>query len=109
VSNHIKGRGAIGVTGRGMQADLWDYDTWMKQSAVGGSLRSMQMRKVDSALKDYHRVGWKTDFGKKYKCYITILAELSDHWEKKAESERAVPRAQLGLQIFDVLRSGALA
>jgi hypothetical protein len=108
VNDYIRGRHGTGVTGRGPSNDLWNYETWMKQSNVGGAIRSPQIRKIDTALKDYHSGDWDTGFIKKYKAFITILTELIDHAEKKPTSERAVPRAQLGMQIFDVFRSGVL-
>jgi hypothetical protein len=109
VSDHIRDMKGVGVTGRAPSRDLWDHATWLRQSEVKGSVRSSDLRIIDTALKEYHNHDWKDGFKEKYKSYINVLTGLMDHAQKKPVSERSLPRAQLGVQVFDVLRSGALA
>lgn len=101
-------RGTTGVTGIAPATDLWDVDTWMHQSALKGAMRSSLVRKIDSALKDYHKVRWAQDFKAKYKAFITILDAAMKHREQKPDSERGFAIARLAKQACDVFRSGAM-
>lgn len=95
-----------GVTGFLGLGDLWDMATWKRFSGVSGSMRSSQLRKIDNRLAEYWRGTWDLNFKKKFKALVQILEAVMEHRRAKPRSERALPVAQLGLQVTDVVRAG---
>jgi hypothetical protein len=95
-----------GVTGFYAAGDIWDEATWKRQSAVGGSMRSSTLRKIDRRVTEYWRRTWGLDFKKKYRALVRVLEAVMEHRIAKPQSARSTPICQLGLQVIDVVRDG---
>lgn len=103
IQNEIQRQRILGVT-IAAATDLWNYDTWMQQSNVKGKMRSSVIGKIDSALKEYHKLLWGNDFKKKYKQLVKILDNVMKHRLEKPDSDRGFAVMRLGKQAVDVFR-----